>query len=110
METRLYVHVGLVIRTITVASPGLGGGDRMSAVGARFLGGGSGSCSRDVITEKVYLIGQLILYYQDNYLSHEQLIKAFKIFRHSKCYSGFVKSMKSPHKDYIHDPMVISVI
>ena len=24
--------------------------------------------------------------------------------RHNKCYSGFVKWIKSPHKDYIHDP------
>ena len=26
------------------------------------------------------------------------------ITRHNKCYSGFVKWMKSPHKDYIYDP------
>ena len=26
------------------------------------------------------------------------------IIRHNKCYSGFVKWMKSPNKDYIHDP------
>ena len=25
------------------------------------------------------------------------------IIRHNKCYSGFVKWMKSPNKDYIHD-------
>ena len=27
------------------------------------------------------------------------------IYRHNKCHSGIVKWMKSPHKDYIHDPM-----
>ena len=30
------------------------------------------------------------------------------MIRHNKCYSGFVKWMKSPNKDYIHDVNVIT--
>ena len=41
---------------------------------------------------------------QKNFSSLLLFKRTIEDFRHNKCYSGFVKWMKSPNKDYIHDP------